>query len=78
MSEQPAQIECDPAAYGLPDFRPPRYAFHQIDKDGKRSLVTARYEPVLIAVTEQQKVGWERAKIVRTDMPQGAEAAQHA
>lgn len=61
-----AHVELDKCRYGLSDRRRPRYAFHIVDKDGSRSLMSARYEGVLLAVSDKQLDGWKRAKIVRT------------
>ena len=64
-----APIDYAPSRYGMSDRRRPRWRFYTVDKDGKHSLVSARYEPVLLAVTAAQLTGWQRGNVLRERLP---------
>lgn len=64
--DQPAIVQLDERRYGLPEWRKNRYSYWHL-RDGKYSMISARYEGVLHAVTPEQYKTWSRMNIIRRE-----------
>lgn len=62
----PAEVVLDERRYGLPEWRRNRYSYWHL-LDGKYSMISARYEGVLYAVTPEQHKTWSRMTIIRRE-----------
>ena len=61
-----AHIVLDERRYGIAGRRQQRYSYWHL-RAGRYSLITARYEGTLYAVTKEQHHAWSRMTIIRRE-----------